>query len=304
MHWRTLDGKAPRVIAHRGASGERPEHTLAAYELAIAQGADVIEPDLVVSRDGVLLARHDRGLSRSTDIARHAVFATRRDVDAVDWLIDDFTDAELATLRAVQPFPGRSPVDDGRWPIPRFDAVLDLLEHARIGERADLLVYPELKFPREFAARGLDVAARFVDALRARYAPHEAPVWLQCFDRDTLLRARDAFPLRCHWLVDRDDALALNDADLTQIAAQGLAGLGANKAAVIDARGRDTGFVARAHAHGLVVHAWTFRDDRIGAPFERIDDELAAAFATGVDAVFCDFPATGLRVRDALSLRR
>src|SRR5579864_6467898 len=129
MIWSTLQGKATRIIAHRGASGYRPEHTLDGYALAAAQGADVLEPDLLMSRDGVLFARHDLGLARSTDIASRAEFAARaREIAGVrDWWIGDFTASELDTLRAVQPFPQRGTLHDGRLVLPRLAMVLDLL---------------------------------------------------------------------------------------------------------------------------------------------------------------------------------
>src|SRR6478672_699799 len=123
MRWRTLDGDAPRVIAHRGASGPRPEHTFGAYELALEQGADIVEPDLVPSSDGVLFARHDEGLKRSTDIARHPEFAAR--AENGDWPSDRLLAEEIDQLGAIQPFEGRSADYDGRWPPPRWSAVVE-----------------------------------------------------------------------------------------------------------------------------------------------------------------------------------
>jgi len=122
MDWPTLDGAPPRIIAHRGASGPMPEHTLEGYALALEQGADVIEPDLVSSRDAQLVIRHDRDLTRSTDIATRPEFAARRRNG--DWWIEDLDLAEIARLRAVQPFPSRDHAYDGRFRIPTFAAAL------------------------------------------------------------------------------------------------------------------------------------------------------------------------------------
>ncbi len=140
--WATLDGAAPLIIAHRGASGYRPEHTLEAYALAIDMGADVIEPDLVFTKDGVLVARHDRYLSTTTDVSGHREFASRKranndpdddpsNLSRNDWWVEDFTLAELKTLRARQPFPGRSREFDGRYEIPSFAEILALAAHKR-----------------------------------------------------------------------------------------------------------------------------------------------------------------------------
>jgi len=135
----TLGHRPPIVIAHRGASGERPEHTLAAYERAIDQGADCIEPDLVLTKDGVLVARHDIYLSTTTDVAEHPEFAARRRpaTDAAharleDWFVSDFTLAELRTLRARQAFRGRSTAFDSQFDIPTFDEVLALAAHRSV----------------------------------------------------------------------------------------------------------------------------------------------------------------------------
>ncbi len=299
--WKTLDRRPPRVIAHRGASGLRPEHTLAGYELAIDQGADLIEPDLVVSRDGVLYARHDRGLKRSTDVARRHELASRLhrfDDGGIDWLVDELDASAVDSLRAIQPQAGRSRDFDGRYNVPRFTSVLDLLDRARASGRRELLAYPELKHPREFAARGLDIASLFVQVLNTRYPNKvEPPVWLQCFDRATLDRVRAARAVRTFWLLDEEQARALTDADLTELARDGLSGLGIAKGALIDERGGDAGLVARAHAANLEIHTWTYRDDRVDPRFGDVRDELRLAFDLGVDAVFADFPATALTAR-------
>jgi glycerophosphoryl diester phosphodiesterase len=275
MAWHTLDGSQPYVIAHRGASGYLPEHTLEAYALAIAQGADVIEPDLVPTRDGVLVARHDRGLARSTDVETRPEFATRAVAGPEgrpEWRIDDFSWGELTRLRAVQPFAGRSNAHDGRLRIPSFHEVLKLAseESERRGRR--VIVYPELKHPAAFLATGHDVLElmlRDIAVMRARNRG-QVDVWLQCFEPEPLLLEGGAARLD---------------------------GLAPEKPALIDHRGRDTGLVARAHARGFGIHTWTFRNDRPNPAFRDATAELVAYFNAGVDAVFADFPDVAFRAR-------
>src|SRR5512145_2814403 len=157
----TLDGAKPLVIGHRGAAGYLPDHTLEGYRKAIELGADFIEPDLVATRDGVLVARHEPNITSTTDVRERPEFAsrkTRRTVDGVEeegWFVTDFTLAELKTLRAIQPFPDRDPAYNGKFQIPTFDEVLDLArsESARVGR--SIGVYAETKHPTYHASLGL-----------------------------------------------------------------------------------------------------------------------------------------------------
>jgi glycerophosphoryl diester phosphodiesterase len=305
--WKTLAGVAPRIIAHRGASGYRPEHTLDGYALAAAQGADVLEPDLVLSRDRVLFARHDLGLARSTDIASRPEFASRaREIAGQrDWWVSDFTASELDALRAVQPFPERGLQFDGRLVLPRFSMLLDLRAAVSSNYSRSIAVYPELKHPEYFRALGMDPVAALRDelALRDLLGP-ESPVWIQCFDHAVLRDARDRCGNPCFALLENAPSEPeARDALLLEIGrwAQGVA---PPKHLLWDRAGRDSGLVPAAHAHGLQVHAWTFRDDRPPAPFESARDELFAAFALGVDALFCDFPDTAIDARKATLVER
>jgi glycerophosphoryl diester phosphodiesterase len=304
MKWNTLQGNATRIIAHRGASGYRPEHTLDGYTLAAMQGADVIEPDLIMSRDGVLFARHDLGLHRSTDISTHKQFATRgREIAGkYDWYVGDFDAAEIDTLRATQPFPARDHQVDGRYVLPRFSMALDLLATLAAQVSRALCLYPELKHPDYFRALGLDP----VEALRRELEPRgllgeSSAVWVQCFDHSVLREVKERCGNRCFALIETagGDAAAL-DAQLKELATWAN-GVAPNKYLLWDNTGADNGFVSMAHAHGLDVHAWTFRDDHPPAPFDASIAELNAAFALGVDAVFCDFPDTAVAARNAFS---
>ncbi len=296
----TLDGAPPIVIAHRGASGELPEHTIAAYERAIEQGADFIEPDLVMTRDGVLIARHDRYLSTTTDVAARSEFASRRREGQVgektveNWWAEDFTLAEIRTLRAVQPFAGRPDAYDGRFEVPTFDQVLELVA-AQAAKGRTVGVYPETKAPAHHAAIGLPMAAPLLDALeRAELREKGIPVFIQSFEPGILrsLRPRTSWPLvQLIARLPTPGLPALDELDVN--------GLGINKALLWNEDGSRTDLVERAHARGLVVHVWTLRDDRVAPGFADAREELAAVYAQGVDGVFADFPDTALDVRDA-----
>ncbi len=285
----------PIIIAHRGASGYLPEHTIEAYEKAIHLGADFIEPDLVFTSDGVLVARHDRWMSDSTNVAEHPEFADRKTVKPgkaePDWYAEDFTFAELRTLRARQAFPGRSKENDGKFLIPRFEEILELARDARVG------VYPEAKDPAALAALGHDFTAPLLNALgRYGFGPGGLPVVIQSFDPDFLagLRTRTRIPLIM--LIDME-----NGAETVSLErAAGFAdGVGPYKALLIDPRGVDTGYVKRAHALGLLVHPYTFRNDKVGAGFADIRAELRAFLALGIDGLFTDFADTAIAVRGA-----
>ena len=325
--------RRPIVIAHRGASGERPEHTMASYRLAIAQGADFIEPDLVMTRDGVLVCRHENEISGTTDVAVRPEFAGRRKVKTVDgveaqgWWVEDFTLAELKTLRCRERLPQLRPANtafDGQEEIPTFAEVLALAREANVG------VYPELKHPTFLRGRGLDPAPAFVGAVREAGGQTVADrLFVQCFEIGPLRTLAQMSSIRwtCVQLVaanggpwDRRDlsyADMLTDEGLRAIA-EYARGIGPEKTLIIprDSDGRSlasTDLVQRAHAANLVVHPWTFRAENYFLPAElRRGDgsaadhmrqhgdfaaELRAFYAAGVDGVFSDFPAAAAAAR-------
>ena len=202
--WRTLDGKPPLVIAHRGASGYRPEHTIASYTLAIEQGADYIEPDLVATRDGHLVARHEPMLDDTTDVKSRPQFADRRTTKMLDgksvtaFFASDFTLAEIKQLRAVQSNPARSKEYDGRFEIPTFEEILDLAERESARRGRTIGIYPETKHPSFHIELNLPLEDRLLAALGKRKLDRpDGPVFIQSFESANLqyLRTKTRLPL-------------------------------------------------------------------------------------------------------------
>jgi glycerophosphoryl diester phosphodiesterase len=315
----------PIVIAHRGASGYRPEHTLAAYELAIEMGADFIEPDLVSTRDGVLIARHENEISETTDVAGRPEFAARRATKRIDgrevtgWFSEDFTLAEIKALRAKERLPFRNQSFNGRFEVPAFAEVLALARRKSAETGRTIGVYPETKHPTYFRSLGLPLEPPLLLALHeAGYRGRTAPVYLQSFEVENLRELRKATDLPIIQLLDIQGqpwnlAVAGDQRTYQDLAAPaGLAGIaayadgiGPYKRMIVPA-GPDgrllspTSLVADAHHAGLLVHPWTFRSDAVflapdyaGAP-EREYDQF---FALGVDGLFSDFPDTAVAAR-------
>ena len=318
-----LDGRPPIIIAHRGASGERPEHTIAGYRLAIAQGADFIEPDLVLTKDGVLVARHENEISETTDVADRAEFAARKTTKTIDgsevtgWFTEDFTLAELKTLRARERLPKLRSTDyDGQFDIPTFEEILTLLAEVNQDRTIPVGVYPETKHPSYFASIGLPHEAPLLALLdRFGYRGRKAPVYIQSFEVRNLidLRAKSDLPLiqlmdAAGGPPDRPDtsyAAMASPTGLKTIASYA-DGIGPNKAMVIP-RGalgslaEPTSLVRDAHAAGLKVHPWTFRRENYFLPLGDkggvspaghgdLGAEIAAYLATGIDGLFSDNP--------------
>jgi glycerophosphoryl diester phosphodiesterase len=300
------------IIAHRGASGERPEHTRAAYERAIRQGADIIEPDLVMTRDGVLVVRHENEIGGTTDVAAHPEFAARRTTKTIDgqavtgWFTEDFTLAELMTLRTRERLPElRGTAFDGQEPILTFEQVLAIAAEAGVG------VAPELKHPMYFAGIGLPMEDAFVAVLeRHGLTGTDASMLVQCFEVGPLERLAARIDTSLLQLMARAGGPA-DRPDLTyaeMATREGLARvrayadwIGADTAMIEPEPGMPTALIADAHAAGLKVAAWTFRaenaflpeGDRVGdAPAEhgRITERVARFAGYGLDAAFMDQP--------------
>lgn len=208
----TLRGEKPLVIGHRGASGYLPEHTLEAYRLAIEQGADFIEPDVVVTKDGHLVARHEPNITATTDVADRPEFAKRkttRDVDGVKetgWFVTDFTLAELRTLRAKQPNVARSKAHDGKYLVPTLKEILDLAKEESAKRGRVIGVYPETKHPSYHVTEGLLIEPRLLKLLAEYgYTKKDSPVIIQSFEVSNLKELRGQTQLRLVQLIDGDD---------------------------------------------------------------------------------------------------
>jgi glycerophosphoryl diester phosphodiesterase len=215
QQFKTLDGKPPLVIGHRGASGYLPEHTIEAYKLAIEQGADFIEPDLVMTRDGYLIARHEPMLGASTDVAERPEFASRKrkllvdGVETEDWFASDFTIAEIRVLRARQQAKERDQSHNGKYMVPTLQDVIDLAkaESTRLGRTIG--IYPETKHPTLHAALGLPLEGSLVAVLNQNgWTDKSAPVIIQSFETANLKYLRKLTNVRLVQLVDADDVAA------------------------------------------------------------------------------------------------
>ncbi|XOV87247.1 MAG: glycerophosphodiester phosphodiesterase family protein [Pseudomonadota bacterium] len=306
----TLPGlAAPIVIAHRGASGYLPEHTLAAYERAIDMGADYIEPDLVITRDGHLVARHEHYLSVTTDVAERPEFANRKRKldDREDWFSEDFTLAELRTLRTRQAFPGRSPAYDGKFPIPTLEEVINLVQRKEVETGRIIGLYPETKSPGHFTRLGFDFPALLLGVLKAHGLDQaDSAVFIQSFEPQILRRLNEMTELKLVMLVQPVSREAVNTPNIPLEEIREFAdGVGPFKALLFRPDGSQSGFVAEAHALGLLVHPWTFRDDAVPpATYASPEAEIRAYLTLGIDGFFTDFADTGVRVRDEWVIAR
>lgn len=314
----------PIVIAHRGASGSRPEHTLAAYQLAIEQGADFIEPDLVLTKDNVFVARHENEISETTDVADHPEFATRRTTKRIDgvaitgWFTEDFTLAELRTLRTKERLPllrSGNRAYDGQQPVPTLAEVIALAKRATAETGRTIGIYPETKHPTYFASIGHPMETRLVAELRAAgWDRADAPVFIQSFEVNNLKALKKLTKIRLIQLMNdtggpADHAAESYAAMATPVGLKAVAtyawGIGPNKVLV----GRGKPLVRDAHAAGLRVHPWTYRAENVflpeayrvpgdGATHGRVWQEIADAVDAGVDGFFTDYPLIGAQIRD------
>lgn len=356
----TLSGAKPAVIGHRGASGYLPEHTLASYRKAIEMGADFIEPDLVVTKDGELVARHEPNITATTDVSTRPEFASRKTTRKVDgvaetgWFVTDFTLAELRTLYAKQANPVRDQSFNKQFQIPTFREILELAkaESARTGRTIG--VYPETKHPTYHVEAGLPIEPRLLKILAEYgYTSKSSPVIIQSFEVSNLKELRKQTGVRLVQLIDGDGVDAHGNVTLVapfdkpydfavgkdkrtfpdMLTPAGLAeirtyadGIGPWKPYLLSAahvtgpngKPKDlngdgkitdadrvllqpTPVVRNAHAAGLFVHAFTFRNEKQllvadynGDPKE----EYRRFFQLGVDGLFSDFPDTAAAARE------
>ncbi|MFZ6647694.1 glycerophosphodiester phosphodiesterase family protein [Undibacterium sp. TJN25] len=326
------------VFGHRGACALRPEHTLASYAKAIADGADYIEPDLVCTRDGILVARHEANLTETTDVARRPEFAARRATKTVDgqnhtgWFVDDFTLAELKTLRAIERLPKIRPDNtryDGMFQVPTWEEIIDFVaaESATSGRLIGLV--PELKSSTYFSSVKLPLEDRFLATIAEHEYTRRAPLEIQSFETANLKYLRGKLGKRDHIRLmqltgegrHRPIDVATAGGDLTfakMTSAEGLRDIvqyadvvAPPLRAVIPLKingklDAPTPLVADAHRAGLLVHIWTFRPENrfIADDFKDGKDENARNVPgsiaeirryveAGVDGFFTDDPAVG-----------
>ncbi|WP_187313468.1 glycerophosphodiester phosphodiesterase [Actinosynnema mirum] len=326
-------GERVVVIGHRGASGYRPEHTLAAYELAARMGADYVEPDLVPTKDGQLVARHENEIGGTTDVAARPEFAGRRTTKSVDgvavtgWFTEDFTLAELKVLRAKERIPEvrpRNTLYDGRYEIPTFQEVVDLTRRLSRELGREIGIYPETKHPTHFRDIGLPLEPALVRALeRNGLNRRGAKVFVQSFEVANLKALSRSLRVPLVQLVNASGApydfvkagdprtyRDLVTPDGLEEVARYASGVGLAKDVVLprDAGGfllPGTPVVRDAHARGLLVHVWTFRNENAFLPadhrsstdpaaYGRAFEEYARFLVTGVDGVFADNPDTAV----------
>jgi glycerophosphoryl diester phosphodiesterase len=347
----TLDGKPTLIAAHRGASGYVPEETLEAYAMAIAQGADAIEPDVVSTKDGILIARHDPNLAYSTDVAQHPEFAARKRTLSVDgelqegWFAGDFTLAEIKTLGGIATDAERSQQFNGKYQIATIQEVVDMIKKS--GRAVSL--YPETKNPSFHRAQGLPLEDKLLALLTgAGWTGKNAPVFVQSFEPGSLKYMRSkGSTLKMIQLIDADD-VDLKTGALTyaapydrpydwtlagearlfsaMVTPAGLAeiktyadGIGPWKRYIVSVKGSvdmngdgkvneaDTStmapstLIADAHKAGLVVHAYTFRNEKRRLALDYKGDpkqEYKQYFGLGLDGLFSDFADTALTARE------
>jgi glycerophosphoryl diester phosphodiesterase len=315
------------IVGHRGASGYRPEHTLASYELAARMGADYIEPDLVITKDRVLVARHEPEIGGTTDVAAHPEFAGRKKTKQLDgvavtgWFAEDFTLAELRTLRAKERIPAirqQNTVFDGRYQVPTLQEVIDLSRRLTRELGRPIGIYPETKHPTYFQQQGLALEPELVKTLNRNGLNNPAAkVFVQSFEVANLKALRKQLRVPLVQLTSssgapydfvvagdkRTYADIVSPAGLREVATYAK-GLGPSKDQVIplDAAGKlgqPTALVANAHRAGLVVHPYTFRVENnflpanfdssaVAADSGNLFGEIAAYRKTGIDGLFTD----------------
>ena len=334
------ESSGPTIYGHRGAAGYRPEHTLGSYILGARLGADYIEPDLVSTKDHVLVARHEPAIGATTDVAAHPEFASRRTTKVIDgivfandWFTEDFTLAELKTLRAKERLPDirqHNTMYDGRYQVPTFQEVIDLRDRLSKELHRKVGLVPELKHSTYFRSIGLPLEEPFVDALRSNHLDHKnAKLTVQSFEISNLKRLNQLIPNPLVQLLDvptrkPGDVLAAGGtttyadmatpAGLQEIATY--ADVASPSKDYIIPRNADgtlgtpTSFVEDAHNAGLQVVAYTFRNENTFLPAElrssanpsdygNAFEEYRRFFATGLDGVFSDNSDTAKAVRDS-----
>ncbi len=326
------------VLGHRGACAWRPEHTLASYAKAIADGADYVEPDLVCTKDGVLVARHECNILETTDIAQHAEFANRRTTKTIDgetqtgWFVEDFTLAELKTLRAIERLPKLRPANtafDGQFQVPSFEEIIDFVAAESAARGRVIGLIPEIKHSTYLSRIGLPMEDRFLGVLGEHAYTRTNPVEIQSFEIANLKYLRSKLGhreqlrlMQLVWMGDEQPAdVVASGGKLTwaeMLTPKGLADIAGyadvvaplNRALIpVDAAGRlgqPTPVIADAHRAGLLVHTYTFRPENHFLPTDLANQngdaarnpagsiaEMRRYIDAGIDGFFTDDPGLG-----------
>jgi glycerophosphoryl diester phosphodiesterase len=317
--------KSPLVLAHRGASGYRPEHTLEAYKLAIEMGADFVEPDLVMTKDKVLMARHENEISGTTDVATK--FPERKTTKTVDgesitgWFIEDFTLKEIKTLLAKERLEFRDQSYNGKFEVPTFAEVLKLVQSESKSRNRKIGVYPELKHPSYFASVKLPLEKALVKDLKAHgLNKKDAAVYIQSFEMGVLTKLKKLTPLPLIFLIDDPNKVPydfvlsgkkttyrelLKPESLKKLS-KTVSGIGPYKRYIVPVNEKQeklapTNLVNDAHEAGLLVHAYTFRSDERYLLKEYKNDpqaEYLEFYKLGVDGVFSDFTDHAVQAKE------
>lgn len=340
VKWPTLDGRQPLILGHRGASGYLPEHTIEAYRRAIELGADFVEPDLVATKDGHLVARHEPVLDDTTDVKSKPEFASKKSTKLLDgikttgWFASDFTLAEIKQLRAIQPRAARPQQFNGLYQIPTLQEIIELVQGENSRRARTIGIYPETKHPSFHSALGLPLEDALLAILdRYGWNSRNSPVFIQSFETGNLKYLRTKTRVKLVQLIDADDvgpdgkltyaapydkpynhaivgdergfADLVKPVNLAQIATYA-DGIGPWKPYIASFAGSNTTpitttLIADAHAAGLVVHAYTFRNDALGGQYQgQPKNEYNQFFLAGVDGLFTDFTDTAFEAREAL----
>lgn len=307
----------PIIIGHRGACGYRPEHTLASYELAIAMGVDYIEPDIVSTQDGILIARHENDITETTNVADKSEFTNRKTTKTIDdkevtgWFTEDFTLTEIKTLRAKERLPFRNHSYDERFDIPTLQEIINLAQQKTAKTGKIIGIYPETKHPTYFQSINLALEKPLVDILHKNgYISSDAPIFIQSFEVDNLQQLKKMTDLPLIQLLDDKnrqpyDFVVNGDSrtygDLTSLQelakiAEYAEGIGAYKGLIVPIgvdKLNSTTLITDAHVVNLKIHAWTFRnEEQYLAPIYQGNPqtEYEQFFKLGIDGVFSDFP--------------
>ena len=317
--------KKPLILGHRGASGYRPEHTLAAYQLAIDMGADYIEPDLVMTKDKVLMARHENEISGTTNVAE--IFPDRKTTKEVDgvkvtgWFIEDFTLKEIKKLRAKERLDFRDHSFDGKFEVPTFSEILKLVKKQSKKIKRTIGVYPETKHPSYFNNIGLPLEVALIEELNKQgLNAKNSPVFIQSFELGSLKKIKSLSSLPLIFLIDDPDKIPfdfvlegkkttylelLKPESLKELSST-ISGIGPHKRYIIPVNDKDeklppTELIKLVHSLGLLIHPYTFRSENRYLHKDYKGDaqnEYLEFYRLGVDGVFTDFSDQAIKARE------